>query len=615
MTARSRWMALVCIVGLAVGMIRVQFAVSTLCLAILFWMLLEWILFSWRVARELALLDMTRSVNGRCEPSGVLWAGRSMNVRLELNCRSSRIHSVRLFRDVLPENLEILPALDGNSTSGARSQKQNTFGKAHEKILELFRIPTDNSPANQLIVRSTRSSVTVQYTARVRAAGEVVFPGVRIEFWDPMRLFRRDRFVTLQQTFRVLPGFSETADATPIVKRMNSIPRQGIHRQQRAGVGFELLELREYVEGDPPKAIAWKASARRNKLMTRQYESEVPVRVQLIVDGTASTRIGGFGHRLLDQMTHVAASIAHSVTSVGDSIGSYLVNEHGVHRTQAASGTAGFYQQMRAMAVFSTNRLPPSSQLTPELIQSAYAVCSERYPELLAPEINPTSFHSLAFFSTHGNRQRTQLAAIMAELHHLTIQHQVELAWNDVEMAKQLSRFLSVSGMPWMAPIVSSNDALSFRSPNRCELLTKALLSAIANARDNEVFVVIAELLGNSLSPDPKTTPPSKNFLDEFMDAVVVAKAKHHRIAVICPSPTFLRPKPMSIGIQAESVEELRLAAEHVRLRELALPLKRRLTKLGVPMAITGETKAMQTVLSEIAIARSGRLVGQGRNR
>ena len=63
------------------------------------------------------------------------------------------------------------------------------------------------------------------------------------------------------------------------------MPPPGMHRlkptRQR---GSELLDLREYRPGDPPKTIAWKASARRDMLITKEFENDVPVRCTLFLD-------------------------------------------------------------------------------------------------------------------------------------------------------------------------------------------------------------------------------------------------------------------------------------------------------------------------------------------
>ena len=53
------------------------------------------------------------------------------------------------------------------------------------------------------------------------------------------------------------------------------LPRSGAQAQQLAdrSSGDELAALREYRSNDPPRAIAWKASARRDELLVKEFET------------------------------------------------------------------------------------------------------------------------------------------------------------------------------------------------------------------------------------------------------------------------------------------------------------------------------------------------------
>ena len=53
------------------------------------------------------------------------------------------------------------------------------------------------------------------------------------------------------------------------------LPRHGAQAQQLANrsSGDELAALREYRSNDPPRAIAWKASARRGELLVKEFET------------------------------------------------------------------------------------------------------------------------------------------------------------------------------------------------------------------------------------------------------------------------------------------------------------------------------------------------------
>ena len=80
MTARGRWMALPGLVGLFLGVLRGQAELSLLSLSVLVWLAAEWALFSWRVWVELPRVQIERTVNGRSDPTGLLWAGRTVTI-------------------------------------------------------------------------------------------------------------------------------------------------------------------------------------------------------------------------------------------------------------------------------------------------------------------------------------------------------------------------------------------------------------------------------------------------------------------------------------------------------------------------------------------------------
>lgn len=598
MTNRARFLALIALGGLGISMARGQTTISTLCLSVLVWIAWSWISFLWFSARELEALRVVRKFNGREELTGILWANRKVDIELVLECQDGAFRAAQRIRDVLPENLQL-----DQTQSDSGSSTRPWLASLWRPLRNLVFIEQENRNGNEIGIQKPQKIVRAAYSAHALGAGELVMPGVRIEFHDPWKFFRKETFVEAKQSFLVLPSFVPWKDTSPILKKLSVIPRQGLHRYQRPGIGFELLELREYVDGDPPKSIAWKASARREKLMARQYESEVPVRVQLILDGTASTRVGGFGLRLIDQITSVAATLAHSVVHSGDAVGSYLVGDTETQHIPSATGTKGFYQQLQGMAKFATNSCPSQTQASVALLETAYAICNERFPELLDPQINPISMSSFSLLITRATRQRTQLAAIMAELYDLSPITQVELHWNAPLLAQYLVRFLSECGSPWMAPMVSSTDTSWLRSSARSGLLAKAIQSAVGRARDNEVFIVITELTGMQFHRS------------DFFETLKIAKAKHHRVAVVIPSPTFVRPKSLALENRILSASELRQEAEHMRLHEWMAPLKRNLAKLGIPVAISGEAKTMRLVLSEIEIARDGRVGEAGARR
>lgn len=569
MTGLARSLALPGIAGFYLGVVRGQNGLALLSLSVLLWLLAEWLFFIWRVWVELPHLHFERAVNGNREAKGLLWAGRQVTVTVRVSSTAGSIGPTLHIRDVVPENMEV------------------------------------DDDKNDVTACARFRKITFSYTARIRGAGRLRLPGFRIVLQDAQGFFRCERFIPLVQNFRVLPAYAEVRETQPLVKRINSLPQHGIHRLQRSGMGSELLELREYADGDPPKSIAWKVSARRDKLMTRQYESEVPVRLQLFLDGSIGTRIGGFGLRLLDQLTYVGASVARTAISVGDPVGAVFFDERGQRRVAPQSGERGFHRLLEAMSDFCVNPSPMPDRLSPTLLTFALSVASEQFPELLDLKVNqiPFTLFPILPWSARRHRNRCLLAGVIAQLYQLSPVKHVQLMHDDALMATFTQHFLSATGLSWMTPVVAVRGRGFHDGMARMQLLSAALTTAASHARDNEVFVVLADLT---------ECAPS---ISHLLPAVKMVLARHHRIAFVCPTPTFKRPTAASTEISSVDADDLLLAAEQTRTRDLSAQLRYELRRLGATVAFAGEQNAIHLVLSEMEIARTGRATASGGRR
>lgn len=94
--------------------------------------------------------------------------------------------------------------------------------------------------------------------------------------------------------------------------------------QNRAGDGDELRELREHVAGDPFRRIAWKASARRGKLVVREMEREERDVVWLVIDASVELWAGETGSAPLDRACDDVAAFAAQHLRRGDSVGAVV---------------------------------------------------------------------------------------------------------------------------------------------------------------------------------------------------------------------------------------------------------------------------------------------------
>ncbi len=88
-----------------------------------------------------------------------------------------------------------------------------------------------------------------------------------------------------------------------------------------AGDGIDLRELRDHQPGDSFKRIAWRASARRGKLIVRDFEHDERDVVWIVLDASVELWAGAPGAAPLDFGIDEVASVARRHLARGDSVG------------------------------------------------------------------------------------------------------------------------------------------------------------------------------------------------------------------------------------------------------------------------------------------------------
>ena len=100
-------------------------------------------------------------------------------------------------------------------------------------------------------------------------------------------------------------------------------PWPGVIPSRVLGIGTEFYSLREYVPGDDPKRINWKASARYNQLITNETEAERVTDIMIVLD-TDVTFFGPTESELFERGVQAAASMASLLLKQGNRVGLVL---------------------------------------------------------------------------------------------------------------------------------------------------------------------------------------------------------------------------------------------------------------------------------------------------
>jgi uncharacterized protein (DUF58 family) len=118
--------------------------------------------------------------------------------------------------------------------------------------------------------------------------------------------------------------------------------RQSGEVRRRQGLGADLLGLRPYRSGDPPRLVHWKASARQRELVVRQMGEEQQTGYHLVLDPTKSLWAD---KAQFERLCSFAASLAEDLFMAGKL---RAVTIHG-GRTQATTRLADlqtFFDQL-----------------------------------------------------------------------------------------------------------------------------------------------------------------------------------------------------------------------------------------------------------------------------
>jgi uncharacterized protein (DUF58 family) len=174
--------------------------------------------------------------------------------------------------------------------------------------------------ARTLTATPKRTAVIVGYRLFAAARGDYHFGDVVLRWSMPLGLAIRQLRVPAAATVKVYPNINE-ARKHELCAIRNRLLQAGQRRINFKGQGREFESLRDYVRGDELRHISWTATARRGKLVTRQYQIERNQSIVVMLDAgrLMTSRIEHLSK--LDHAINAALSIGYVAVSGGDNIG------------------------------------------------------------------------------------------------------------------------------------------------------------------------------------------------------------------------------------------------------------------------------------------------------
>lgn len=558
----SAWML---IVSILIG----NEPLTLLCVAVWAWIWIEWILFQFAVySPQELLVSCERTIDGQSQTRVTAVTGRELDVEIKGQfsafCRGYRI----LLSDMISPTFEL---------SGGRNQ--------------------------ELVDVHTNSEFVFRYRMKTQVCGRYDMPGLQLELGDHWGFFRTEKFCSVNQELLILPFLIRPQTTVSVLKKNNLQRILGHHRNKTPGGGAELLGVREYRVGDPPRSIAWKPTARLGKYMSSEYENLVPIRSTIMVDLAAYQFWGRPGPAAADHSISASASIAKLLLADRDPVSTIILKSDSMRHLQHGSGERQLTMLMQQL-LESSNPNPPLSHFnTNQLVKIIFENACRRFPLLFDERFNSgfTRNRSVFIGKREIDCQRRSVAVCLEHLFELDAGLSVRMQFDDELMKKWCEKYSEkytinpssinlTDNLPWMNAARWESEC-NHMNERICWSLDQARL----RAKDNELFVIVA--------PEPA----GKLARERTIKRIRLAIADGHRVIFVgplSPSPEVEIHDPIAARISKARPEFDGATAESLFQFEISA--------VGANYARIGDARLIQKVAMQVGLLRSG--MGRGRS-
>jgi uncharacterized protein (DUF58 family) len=176
-------------------------------------------------------------------------------------------------------------------------------------------------PAEFQVVVPAASLAALVYKVVPKRRGTYTFTRVDALVLSRLGLWQRSVWIPCSTEVKVYPDVRQIARYTVLARR-DRLNTLGVRRTRKLGTDNEFERLRDYAEGDEPRHMDWRATARRRKLTVRAHQVNQSQRIIFLIDcGRMMAGDTGSGLSPLDHAFNAMLMLAHVALIRGDQVG------------------------------------------------------------------------------------------------------------------------------------------------------------------------------------------------------------------------------------------------------------------------------------------------------
>lgn len=157
------------------------------------------------------------------------------------------------------------------------------------------------------------------YLVKLLERGEALFGPVHVRYTSSLRFWTRTMTALAPESVKVYPNYEPVIRFALLAMQHRENPL-GILRRMRVGSSRDFHQLRDYRDGDPLSQIDWKASSRRQMLISRDFQEQRNQSIVFLLDTGRRMRALDHGVAQFDHILNAILLVSHVALRQGDQV-------------------------------------------------------------------------------------------------------------------------------------------------------------------------------------------------------------------------------------------------------------------------------------------------------
>lgn len=196
------------------------------------------------------------------------------------------------------------------------------------------------------------------YRVRPLRRGDYAFGAINLRWQGPLGLVTRQGRIDAGASVKVYPNLLDVRRYDLLLRR-NRLQELGLRPSRQFGEGSEFERLREYLPDDDFRRIDWKATARRHRPITVEYETERSQTVIALLDAGRMMQSPVAQIAKLDYAVNAVLFLAYVASGKGDKVGLMTFADDVLHYVSPHQGRGQFYRMLELLYALEAQPVEP----------------------------------------------------------------------------------------------------------------------------------------------------------------------------------------------------------------------------------------------------------------